>query len=309
MRVGAVVARFQIDELHAGHQMLLETAGLKSDVLCVVLALNENRGSKRNPLDFVTRKLMVEAWAREELSIPVVVLSQHDQPQDDVWSKNLDRLLIDTFPGAHITLYGGRDSFLKHYEGNLGTVDITTSGVTVASSTSRRQRIASQPGRTAEFRRGVIYGAHDNWPRLFMCVDIALISGNTLYVGKRNNEDGYRFFGGFVDQKDKNLEAAAARELHEEAGVYAAPKYVGSFHVSDYRYKEPDEGQVMTALFLAQLPPNVVPLAGDDIDEIVPRSILFNGYDALVEGMVPGHRQLMNSILTDGVILAKGWTA
>lgn len=300
MKVAAAVVRFQTDNLHEGHEFLLGTMKLNADVVCVVLGLDENRGSKRNPLDFITRKLMIEEWwSRHGGLTPLVILPQHNQPKDEVWSANLDRMLGDAFPGQHITLYGGRDSFLKHYKGKLRTEQVIFSSPEL-SATERRKEIAAQPGFTPEFRRGVIYGCNNVWPRLFMCVDVALFSQTrrSLIVGKRKAEDKLRFFGGFVDQSDPSLEYAARRELREEAGATAYLEYLGSFKVDDYRYRSADDGLAMTTLFLGA---HTVPFdskAGDDIDEIVELS-LDDTRTGLVEGMVKSHQPLMNAVLDE----------
>lgn len=308
MKVGIVVGRFQIDELHRGHQELLRIASAQSDTLCIVLGNNENRGSRRNPLDFIARKAAVEAWHAlgwsergsvngPQHKLPLVVLPQQDQPSDLVWSQNLDRMLRQTFPGAELTLYGGRDSFLSHYKGTIKTVNLGEKMIAIEiSATARREELARTPGTSDEFRRGVIYGAYNQWPRLFMCVDVAVISrdGKKLYVGKRNNEEGLRFFGGFVDQKDNCLEQAALREAREEAGVETPDslKYIGSFKVPDYRYKTPDDGLVMTSFFVAHGPQGGC-RAGDDIDEIVEldpsddlnRTLMVDSHQALYDAL------------------------
>lgn len=297
MQIGVVVARFQVDELHAAHRDLLAQVRAKADVVCVVLGVTENRGSKRNPLDYIIRKSMVESfWAGQGWSTPLVILPQHDEPQDSVWSANLDRMLCSTFPGAGFVLYGGPDSFLPHYCGNLLKQELEVEFSERA--TAVREVIAATPSNSPAFRRGVIYGAYNSWPRLFMCVDIALVdtSAAKIWVGKRKTEDQFRFFGGFVDQRDASLELAAGRELEEEAGISGCynPRFLGSFKISDYRYRTPDDGLLMTALFMVDS--KELPRAGDDIDEVHERS-LDQGRSALVDAMMPCHRELMIRVL------------
>jgi len=301
MNVGVVVARFQIDELHTGHEALLKRVIFENDVLCVVLGGNENRGSRRNPLDFIVRKTMVENWLRDQpKKVPLVVLFQQDQPSDYVWSANLDRQLRQAFPGSSMTLYGGRDSFLSHYHGEWPTKNLTDQLVVTHTATQRREQLANQPGNTAEFRRGVIYGAYNTWPRTFICVDIAVLAPNKqLLLGKRKTEEKHRFFGGFVDQNDFSLEMAAMREVNEEAGIdcEATPTYITSGHVNDYRYQSKDDGLIMTSLFLVD-DYRGTPCAGDDIDSIVTVSLATNTREKIVDMMVPGHQSLMRSLLT-----------
>lgn len=297
-KIGVVVGRFQIDRLHEGHRQLLKQVALDSDVLCVVLGVTENRGSRRNPLDFITRKLAVEYALKEEQIYPsFVILPLLDNASDTVWSTNLDTLLQQTFPGDSFTLYGGRDSFLKAYKGGLKTKELFLSRKT--SSTERRAVVAANPHSTEEFRQGVIYGAYNQWPRLFMCVDVAPIMPDrkTLILGKRHNEDLYRFPGGFVDQTDASLEQAARREAKEEAGVDAETlQYVGSFKVPDHRYKTTDDGLIMSSFFIAWNMTEVHQ-AGDDLDELFECWFQDYGEVELLEFVVPAHRQHMSALL------------
>lgn len=300
MRIGVVVGRFQIDRLHTGHDWLLKHILERCDVLCVVLGCTDVKGSKRNPMEFVTRKQMLETWRREctyRPEIPLVVLPQHDQKSDVVWSKNLDKLLLQTFPGCGICLYGGRDSFLPHYKGNLSTTQVAVE--VQASATDRRQIIGAQSIDNADFRRGIIYSTYNQWPRVFQVVDVALHRGDKLFLGQRHADEGkLRFFGGFVDQDDADLETAAARELGEEARVSAQNlRYLGSYQVSDYRYKTHDDGVVMTAFFASECPSGQVPDAGDDIDEVVEVK-WSKDYTKLVKRMVDSHQKMMYRLLS-----------
>lgn len=303
MRVGVVVGRFQIDSLHPGHDQLLRYAGtVRSDILCVVLGVNDNRGSRRNPLDFITRKLMIEEWHRDSgLNIPLVVFAQQDQISDEVWSRNLDSMLRAAFPGASITLYGGRDSFLPYYKGSLTTEDVTEKFAGYEAATTNRKLIAGNPVSSMDFRRGVIYGAYNQWPRTIMCVDVAVYNSyhDVLVIGKRKDENAARFFGGFVDQADPSLEHAAKREAEEEANLCEPYEleFVGSAHVPDYRYKCSDDGLIMTSLFVAKTY-NANLKAGDDMDELF-RITQFSSIDeeSALNMVMPGHKPLMSMLI------------
>lgn len=298
LKIGAVVARFQVDELTEGHQHLLMSVASNCDVVVVILGYDENKGSRRNPMDFLTRKMMLEAWWWQELpDKPLVVLPKHNRPTDEYWSTELDHMLLEMFPGHSIKLYGGRDSFLVRYKGKLPHEVVM--GLESKPGTAVRAEIARVPGDTRDFRRGVIYGAYDNWPRVFMCVDVGLVvskGGKTnIILGRRKNETLHRFFGGFVDQGE-SLETAAKRELEEESGAQAGVvKYLKSFEVGDYRYSTKDDGKVLTAFFLAKNPLGKV-AAGDDIDEIQEFD-LDEGIDFLMGLVVPSHKPLMEHLV------------
>ncbi len=298
--IGVVVGRFQIDELHDGHIQLFRAAVQNTDVLCVVLGTTENLGSKRNPLDFVTRKAMVDqTFAGMNFSRkPLVVLAAKDDASDKVWSENLDAVLRATFPGDRVKLYGSRDSFSKHYAGSFQQVYVDSNCDATASSRVRLD-LAGTPLPTRDFRRGVIYGAYNQWPRLFTCVDVAILSPNRryLYLGKRRAEGTGRFIGGFVDQSDASLEAAARREAREEADADAEHlTYVGSFKIDDHRYKTADDGQLMSAFFVAQNMTTAL-RAGDDLDELTEVRLDAYTNEELLEAVVPQHRILMGAFI------------
>lgn len=307
MKVGVVVGRFQTDTLHKGHISLLEYVLEECDLLCVVVGVSENLLSRRNPLDFPTRKQLVEG----HLNLlgyggRVVVLPHADHSSDATWSANLDRLLRQTFPCHALKLYGARDSFLKAYTGRLPTQDVTKTfgAILDESATSVREAAARLPEANHSFRKGVIYGAYNQWPRVFMCVDVAVLDGESLLMGKRKDEPHCRFFGGFVDQRDSGLEAAAYRELKEESGIpkLLVPRlrYVSSEIVKDYRYAHTDDGVLMTSLFLAEVRSQadipLAPNAGDDIDSLV-RLPLDKTRGWLDEQVMPNHRPLMDRVL------------
>lgn len=295
MRVGVVVGRFQVDELHIGHRGLIDFAKTGNDIVVVVLGVNEVKGGKKNPLDFMTRKVMIEQTY--DAYTELVVLPLHDHPSDEVWSKNLDKLLEDIFPGAMFSLYAGRDSFAEHYTGKLAIHKVIENQN--CSATDNRKKIGNTVLHTADFRRGIIYGAMNNWPRLFMCVDVAAVTPEFIIVGQRAGEEKCRFFGGFVDQSDPNLEVAALREIREEANLLPLTiEYLSSHKVEDYRYHHPDEGLVMTSLMLARIAEREPkPEAGDDIDMIF---YLDRKQEPLqlVSEMIPSHQPLMRSLLT-----------
>lgn len=304
MDIGVVVGRFQVDELHDGHRALLNLVAKASDLVCVVLGVTENLGSRRNPLDFQTRKMLVEDWGRVAgISDRLVVLPHADDSSDLIWSQNLDRMISRAFPGHSVKLYGGRDSFLKAYQGKYKSEDL--SGVTDTApglaATGIRQTVSKKPLSSADFRRGVIYGAYNQWPRLFMCVDIAVLRGDELILGQRDNEAQPRFFGGFVDQRDESLESAALRELREEAGIPAEQvhlEFVTSRIIRDHRYRGSDDGLLMTSLFVAHWKDSwvpILPLAGDDMDGIVRLKV---SQPDLISSVMPCHRELMASVVS-----------
>jgi bifunctional NMN adenylyltransferase/nudix hydrolase len=130
----------------------------------------------------------------------------------------------------------------------------------------------------------VIYSTQNAFPYVKACVDIACIKkltpgqnekGETVYgqiqilLGRKASENKWRLPGGMVD-KGENFEQAAARELSEETGLTAEIKllkYVGSYSVSDWRFKNAGEIGLLTSLFIVDYTWGA-PTANDDLAEL-----------------------------------------
>lgn len=271
MKVGVVIGRFQVHKLHDGHLDLIKKVAEQSDSVCILVGVSENRSGHRHPLDFITRKLMIEQ-SLATLNKPLTILPIHDESNDETWAKNVDSLLKKTFLGADITLYDGSDGFSRQYSGR-GSLRVEHENIAhSARGTQLREQIASQPLSSEEFRRGVIYGVINQWDRVFPTVDVVLMSndGQKFYVGKKKGETKLRFIGGFVDCYDNSLEDAVRREAREEAEVNLQyVTYISSRGMYEYRYTGGKNGSVMTSFFLGLLPELQNPHPSDDIDEIV----------------------------------------
>ena len=284
--VGVIVSRFQIDELSLGHKHLIDYVSKRHDKMLIALGVSPRINSKRDPMDFLTRKMMVEDFfIKEHIRVKLEVLSIEDKSSNHVWSESLDALIEQHFPRHKVVLYGGRDSFLRHYRGKLEGKTIRDKKE-FTNATLRRVFISKHPEATPNFRRGVIYAAEKQYPHLYMCADIAVVKqidehGKTLetpqvLLGRKHAGDHLRFPGGFVDPSDECLEAAAFREMQEEAGTgivpaggegYTAMEYIASMIIDDWRYPATGKDRIMTSFFYLPYgwgPPK----AGDDLVEI-----------------------------------------
>lgn len=266
MKIGVVIGRWQVPDLHDGHTELLRYVRSQCDVMVLLVGISRARGTKRNPLDFQTRRLMLQ-----ELCPNAWIWGLLDEKEDSVWSKKVDQI-VGQF-GGEVTLYGCRDSFIPHYQGKHRTVEVTPDMVpelnVKLNGTQLREAVTMSSG-SAEFRRGVIYAANQKFPQVYPTVDIVLINNGKFLVGRKPGESQWRFPGGFVDPKDDNLSLAATRELQEETGIYCGAmfmKYLGSFMVKDWRYRH-DE-RIMTTAFISDVTEmNPVAEAGDDLEEV-----------------------------------------
>jgi bifunctional NMN adenylyltransferase/nudix hydrolase len=246
--VGVIVARFQVATLHVGHRYLIESVIARHDKVLVVLGSGKGLASNVNPLDFETRRLMVLA---EYPNVEVRELVDHRQ--DVVWSRNLDSLIEETFPGCRAKIYGSRGSCLPQYGGRFPRVALEP--VPSCSGTEVRNGDGKKILASCEFRAGVIYREMTRRPVAYSVIDVAIIKPEEQLVllGQRTADGGkLRFIGGFVDVLDESLERTVKREVREEAGDIEIDdlRYIGSAKIDDWRYMRTSDG-IMSTFFVA----------------------------------------------------------
>ncbi len=246
--IGVIMARFQVHKLHDGHIKLINQVCGNHKKVIIFLGVPQVGGTKSNPLDFATRKAMIQ-----ELYPDVVILPHKDQRTDEKWSENLDAEIRMPF-GSKITalLYGSRDSFIPHYKGKFPVVELTTD--VFYSGTEVRKQVSKEILNSPDFRAGVIHATFAQWAVTYPTVDVvAYNEKGQILLGKKPNETNFRFIGGFVDRTDANWEAGAKREFFEETGgcEIANLKYVASGQIKDWRYGGTEHG-IMTTLFIGK---------------------------------------------------------
>ncbi len=296
MQLGVVIGRFQVSKIHEGHRTLIERVeAAHGQVLILVGVASDVVSSRRNPMDYITRERMLKSEFPSATVAPLM-----DMERDEDWSKQLDNVVRGICPIGVPTLYGSRDSFIPHYKGKFKTVEY--SPVFSDSGTTVREVVEGAPLDSEDFRAGVIYATGNQYPRVFLTVDIAAIvtdhGEKFVAMGRKSQQhQGLRFPGGFVDQGDMSLEAAATRELFEELTLTPGSpmQYIGSYHVEDWRYHHRDDGFVKTVLFSCTAGGSGMPKASDDLDG--GEACLVPLRPESLNLIWPAHRKLFEAIL------------
>jgi bifunctional NMN adenylyltransferase/nudix hydrolase len=282
-KIGVIIGRFQVPKLHAGHLWLLDYVKRRHDKRLILLGTPPTLGTRNNPLDYKTREAMMLPHG--------VVRRLSDMESDCNWSAQVDAILDNVFPWKDAVIYGSRDSFIPRYSGRHMTELVPP--YQCESGTLLRAEVAAKPMESNDFRAGVIYSCLNQFPRVFMTVDIAITSEDKVILGRKAGSSLWRFPGGFVDPSDSSLKAAAGREISEECpaiefGGYESLNYVSSRRVEDWRYR--GQEKIITALFHGGFVFGQM-VAGDDLEEI--RWFSIQEADSSIW---PAHRVLLDDL-------------
>lgn len=305
MKIGFVVGRFQNTKLHQGYLNLFKDLLETEEKFVIVMSQTQIMPTSRNPftieerVEILRKELLTHGLYDRFLTFLVV----QDRSSDELWSQELDEIIKTYCKDQGFmnvpTLYGSRDSFFPYYSGSLRNVEVETS-VPLMSSTKCREdlhRSAEEHFGVESYYVGKIRALKQQFPKVYPCVDIAIICLGKLLLGRKPHEKLFRFPGGFVDPTDSSYEDAALREAREECGAsieLSYPRYVASLRVNDWRYKN-EIDKIVSTLFVCHLLGNNEPIAGDDLQEVKWFSIedLKNNSDFIL----PGHRSLLDKLL------------
>lgn len=286
--VAVIIGRFQVPDLHEAHRELIDSVVKNHSRTIIFLGLSTCLSTRNNPLDFEARKqMLLQAYP------DVTVLYIKDVKSDEFWSGMLDRQISDIVsPNQSVTLYGGRDAFIKHYKGKFPTVELESK--IYVSGTEIRNSISKKVKGSPDFRAGVIWATFNQFPKVYATVDVAIMNeDNTrILLGRKLEEEQYRFIGGFSMPDSDSFEIDAKREVSEEAGIEISwPEYIGSFKINDWRYSR-EIDKIKTNFYYSKYLFGS-PRAGDDIAEI-----RWFDIDKIKESdIVEGHWQLFLALL------------
>lgn len=261
--IGVIIGRFQVHELHAGHKQMINEVLSNHKKVIVFLGVPAVVGTKNNPLDFVSRKLMFDEEFGDKIS---VILPLKDKKTDIAWSNQVDEKIREVFSMGSVVLYGSRDSFIPHYHGKFDTKELKQD--VFVSGTEVRKDVSEDIKKSSLFRAGVIYGIYNRHETMFGTIDVAIKMPSGKYLmARKPYEDKYRFVGGFSSVNDTSDIATVRREAKEEVGINLENfQFITSFRVDDWRYRNVEDEKIMTRFYHAEYAQgNVRP--DDDISE------------------------------------------
>jgi bifunctional NMN adenylyltransferase/nudix hydrolase len=294
---GIIIGRIQLNKPHDGHIGLINLVCKNHKKVIFFLGVPIIGNSKKNPLDFATRKAIMQSYYPDMIILPL-----KDNREDKLWSKNVDTLISNTFGESSALLYGSKDCFIKRYSGKYKTIEVE-SDIPHVSATDLRIEIAKTVKNTEDFASGIIYATYQQRSVTYPTVDVVAYNDKgELLLAKKPNESLYRFVGGFVDRNDDSYEHAAKREFAEETGNCEIDdlQYVVSMKVDDWRYKGLESG-IMTTLFIGKFIFGHAAKASDDISElswIRIYDLIKHFYDrTLNEIIMPEHLILMEALI------------
>jgi bifunctional NMN adenylyltransferase/nudix hydrolase len=299
--IGVFVGRLQVHELHEGHHYVIKQVVENHKKTIIFLGVPKFIGTKKNPLDFDTRKKMVQTHYPE-----AVIVALPDQRDNTKWAKELDKRIREVYAHGDVLLYGSRDSFIPYYVNNGGkfqTKELEPLGT--FTGTDVRRLISEEVKNSIDFRSGVIYHSYNLYPRVIPSIDLAPLSQDDkkVLLCKKYEEDKFRFIGGFVHVTDEHGEHSCRRIFNKKTGgncEVGGFKHICSLKINDWRYRG-EEDVIMTNFYRCKY--MFGPISpSDDISELKWTELeLFNEkwiQDNIIEEHQPLAKKMMEYLNT-----------
>lgn len=276
-KIGYFIGRFQTPYLTEGQANALETfLNNKFDYYFIILGVPQTKASKNNPLDFDSRRRMIEDAYPKMFQFHYI----KDENNDFVWSNNLDNIIckdIESFRSKdsfETYICGSKENVISKYFGKFETKCIEN--YKIDSLEFQKEMVSKKITDPASWRAGACWSANNRYPVAYHTVDCAIfddLSFEKVWMAKKENEDRLRFIGGFVDPSDNSAEYAAKRETKEETGLDCSVLgYISSRKIDDWRYR--NEADKIITSFYALIKQNGIPNANDDVKELYKVNIL-----------------------------------
>ena len=289
--VGVIIGRFQVPELTKSHMALIDHVRRECSRTIIILGISPLRSTPNNPLDYEQRVQMIDVMYT---NYPVTIAHVADCQDDVEWSHRIDQVIHDLIGcDATVALFGGRDSFIKHYTGIYKTIEMRSDDQG-ESGTDIREDARKESLDNNYFRRGVIWGVNNQYNRVNPTVDVAILTpGGKILLGRKPGEDKWRFIGGFASGPT-SYERDAKREVMEETGLEVGDlTYVGSYPVDDWRVRSEKKCSIMTTLFTATYVFGHAACPADDIEELE----WFTFDKCTLNSLIPAHRDMFLDLL------------
>jgi len=271
--VGVVLGRFQLHELHAGHIALLDYVADNYKRMLILVGVRPAEQSDTNPLNFETRKLMLQEAYPKATILPVL-----DCRSDEVWSQTVDRTIQSAYSyEVNARFHVGRNSFAPSYSGKY-RIEEHQFGLVDFGATDVRNDIKNEVLDTPAARLGAINAIMNLPHRETIMVDMVMwrpreddVGDYEILVGRKEGEKEWRLPGGHVDAEE-NFRQAASREMHEETGIILTDgargwEFVDDFEVPDWRVRDTDRITYRTVLMVGEYSWGIVN-GSDDLPEV-----------------------------------------
>lgn len=290
--IGVVIAKFQVPQLHLGHLHLITHVRERHEDVLILIGYYPGVRNKKYQLRVDERVVMVkQSLAGQKFT----VLPLRDNPlSSEKWSKGLDALIAETFPGRDAVLYGSRDSFIPYYSGGSPTVEVTP----IFNDSGTQWRADTEFPHSVDARKAIIWDQEHRPPFIYSAADIAIVDckkRQVLLIGKEIHDGKLSFPGGHVEKTDGSALVTAKREAGEEVpgAKFEELFYLGSIIIDDPRYRGTSDGVMTTFYFAPYLEGE--PSPGDDAD-----SVYWVSFNDLLGSLVPWHQPL-------GKLLLENW--
>lgn len=243
--VGVIIGRFQTNRLHQGHRDLVNFALDNHKKVIILLGMSKMPNTTKNPLDFTSRKLMIQKEFPNVNILPIV-----DCKTNEKWSEDVDKMVSIPYGEKKTVIYGSRDSFIPYYFGIHEVIELEPSET--YNATNIRKEIARETLDSEDFRAGIIYSTFNNKDevRPYISTIVQNFKGEIL-LGKYKDEKYYHLLGEFVRDKDNNFEETSKRTMNEVTSNNLNinnVRYLTSSKFVDWRYKGESSSVINTVM-------------------------------------------------------------
>jgi len=245
--VGVIIGRFQTNKLHQGHRDLINFALDNHKKVIILLGMSKMPNTTKNPLDFASRKLMIQ---KEFPTVNILPIS--DTKTNEKWSEEVDKIVAIPYGEKPTVIYGSRDSFIPYYSGVNSVIELEPSET--YNATNIRKEIARETLDSEDFRAGVIYSTFNHKPEIRPMV-FTLVQNfkGEILLAKYKDEKYYHLLGDFVNDTDGNFEQTSTRNLNEVTSNNINVnnfRYITSTKFTDWRHKG-ESTSIMSTIMLA----------------------------------------------------------